>query len=194
MTEASPAASGHEDAVERREPGPTRAIIGGLSPDEFKLAFRNHPAGVAIVTADAGQGPAGLTATSVFSVSAEPPILVFSLSAISSATPTIEAADTIVVHLLGADDLPIAKLFATSGIDRFADHSAWDRLPTGEPYLAAAPVRIRARIIDRITAGGSTVIVAHALESHVAEDATATPLVYHNRSWHGIGEHSRLDA
>jgi hypothetical protein len=43
----------------------------GMGADEFKSAFRNHPAGVAVITADAGYGPVGLTATSVISVSAE---------------------------------------------------------------------------------------------------------------------------
>ncbi|MEG0161907.1 MAG: flavin reductase family protein, partial [Aurantimicrobium sp.] len=90
-----------------------------LSADEFKLAFRNHPAGVAIVTADAGKGPVAMTVTSVFSVSAEPPLLVFSASAQSSATPTIAEADTVVIHLLGADQLHLAKLAATSGANRF---------------------------------------------------------------------------
>ncbi|MDQ1572665.1 MAG: hypothetical protein QOH44_224, partial [Actinomycetota bacterium] len=99
-----------------------------LSADEFKLAFRNHPAGVAVITADAGDGPVGLTATSVFSVSAEPPLLVFSISSQSSSAPTLSRADTVVVHLLSAEQLAVAKLFATSGVDRFADTESWARL------------------------------------------------------------------
>jgi len=165
----------------------------GLSADEFKLAFRNHPAGVAIITADAGDGPVGLTATSVFSVSAEPPLLVFSISGQSSSAPTINRADTVVVHLLGASQLDAAKLFATSGVDRFADPESWARLETGEPYLPAAPVWIRGRIINRMEAGGSTVVAVHALQSSIAEDAASVaPLVYHNRTWHHIGGHSEI--
>jgi flavin reductase (DIM6/NTAB) family NADH-FMN oxidoreductase RutF len=167
--------------------------FGGLSADDFKLAFRNHPAGVAVITADAGEGPVGLTATSVFSVSAEPPLLVFSISGSSSSAPTINKADTVVVHLLAADQLAVAKLFATSGVDRFADPTSWDRLPTGEPFLPAAPVWIRGRIINRMEAGGSTVVAVHALESRITEHADAAPLVYHNRAWHHIGGHSRLE-
>jgi flavin reductase (DIM6/NTAB) family NADH-FMN oxidoreductase RutF len=166
------------------------APFGGLTPDEFKLAFRNHPAGVAIITADAGDGPVGLTATSVFSVSAEPPLLVFSISGTSSSAPTIQKAETVVVHLLGADQLALAKLFATSGVDRFADQSSWSRLITGEPYLPAAPVWVRGKVIQRMDAGGSTVVAVHALQSHVQSDAS--PLVYHNRTWHHIGAHSEL--
>ncbi len=166
--------------------------LGGLSATEFKLAFRNHPAGVAVITADAGDGPVGLTATSVFSVSAEPALLVFSISGQSSSAPTIQKADTVVVHLLGADQLDVAKLFATSGVDRFADRSSWDRLITGEPYLPGAPVWIRGRVINRMKAGGSTVVAVHALQADIS-GADVAPLVYHNRTWHRIGEHSRLE-
>lgn len=164
----------------------------GLSAAEFKLAFRNHPAGVAVITANAGDGPVGLTATSVFTVSADPAILVFAISGKSSSAPTMGKADTVVVHLLGADQVDVAKLFATSGVDRFADGTSWHRLITGEPIIHGVPVWIRGQIIDRMVVGGSTIVAVHALESDVP-DVEVAPLVYHNRSWHHIGEHSRLD-
>ena len=170
-----------------------------VTPDEFKAAFRNHPAGVAVITADAGDGPVALTATSVFSVSAVPPLLVFSISELSSSSPTIRRADTVVVHLLGADQIDIAKLGATSGIDRFADTSIWKRLPTGEPYFPAAHAWIRGRIVNKMEAGGSTVVAVQALETHApkpgdeAADASfAHPLVYHNRTWHRLDENSKI--
>lgn len=165
----------------------------GLGPDEFKLAFRHHAAGVAVVTADAGDGPVGITVSSVFSVSAEPPLLVFSISGRSLSAPTIRRADTLVVHLLGAAQLHIARLCSTSGIDRFADTSIWGRLPTGEPHFPGVPVWIRGRVINRMEAGDSTVVAVHALESAHTENETTTPLVYYNRTWHALGEASRLD-
>lgn len=170
-----------------------------LSAEDFKAAFRNHPAGVAVITADAGDGPVGLTATSVFSVSAEPPLLVFSLSATSSSTPTLVRADTVVVHLLTAAHLDIAVLCATSGIDRFADTSIWSRFETGEPYFTAAPVWIRGKVIDRVEAGASMLLVVEALEarspergSREADADESRPLVYHNRTWHMLSEASKL--
>lgn len=69
-----------------------------LSAEDFKAAFRNHPAGVAVITADPGDGPVALTATSVFSVSATPPLLVFSVSELSSAAPAIARSTSVVVH------------------------------------------------------------------------------------------------
>jgi flavin reductase (DIM6/NTAB) family NADH-FMN oxidoreductase RutF len=162
--------------------------------DAFKLAFRHHAAGVAVITADAGDGPVGITATSVFSVSAEPPLMAFSISGRASAAPTIRRAETLVVLLLGSAQLPIARLCSTRGIDRFADTSIWGRLPTGEPHFPGVPVWIRGRVINRMEAGDSTVIAVHALESGHAVEPTTTPLVYHNRNWHALGDGSLLDA
>ena len=171
-----------------------------LSADEFKLAFRNHPAGVAIVTADAGKGPVAMTVSSVFSVSAEPPLLVFSASAMSSATATISEASTVVVHLLGADQLDLALLGAKSGANRFPDDIAWEKLPTGETVYSDAHAWIRGRTVNKLKAGNSTVFLIEALEAKTpAEGSTeldasaAHPLVYHNRTWHKLDSNSKLD-
>lgn len=164
-----------------------------LSADDFKSAFRQHPAGVAVITADAGRGPVMLTATSVSSVSAEPALLMFSLSAHSSSTPTIRRADTVVVHLLGADQIALAQLGATSGIDRFEDTSLWDTLPSGDVYLPGARAWIRGRVLTSMDAGGSVVVLVEAVEvSPPAADDHQAPLVYHDRTWHRLGENSRI--
>lgn len=170
-----------------------------LPAEQFKAAFRTHPAGVAVITADAGDGPIALTATSVISVSADPPLLVFSVSETSSSLPTLSRAETVVVHLLAADQLDLAILGATSGIDRFADTSIWSRMPTGEPYFVNAPVWIRGKIVDRMDAGRSVVLAVEALEartpergSPAADAAQARPLVFHNRVWHALGDDSKI--
>ncbi|WP_127127055.1 flavin reductase family protein [Georgenia sp. SYP-B2076] len=172
----------------------------GLSPDEFKAAFRNHPAGVALITADDGERPVALTATSVISVSAVPPMLVFSVTEFSSSAPVLRAADTVVVHLLGAEQLDLAKLGATSGIDRFADTTLWSRLPTGEPFFPSASVWIRGRVVEKVIVGNSIVFVVQGLEAKIgdsdvdaAERESSVPLVYHNRTWHHLGQGSRVE-
>src|SRR5699024_4860616 len=110
----------------------TAALDQTTLTDRFVTAFRNHPAGVALVTADPGDGPVAMTATSVCSVDANPPTIAFSASARSSSTPALLRSTQVVVHLLSANQLHLAKLGATSGIDRFADTSLWDRLLTGD--------------------------------------------------------------
>ncbi|MCS5721576.1 flavin reductase family protein [Herbiconiux sp. CPCC 203407] len=164
-----------------------------LSPEAFRMAFRNHPAGVAVITSDDGTGPVAMTATSVISVSATPPLIVFSASAMSSSTPTLRRSSSVVVHLLTADELPLAQRAATSGIDRFAG-IAWHQLSTGEPVFTEASMWLRCRIVDRIDAGMATVFVAEALQVHSAgeEAADRQPLVYQNRTWHRLNAASAV--
>jgi flavin reductase (DIM6/NTAB) family NADH-FMN oxidoreductase RutF len=164
-----------------------------VTPDEFKSAFRAQPGGVALITATGPGGHVALTATSVTSVSAEPPLLVFSVSDLSSSTPTILAAESVVVHLLAADDLHLARLGATSGIDRFADRSLWRELETGEPVFSGTRW-LRSIVVDRLRAGTATLIIAQPVETGTPDDGLdrGPALVYHDRTWHRLGEHSAL--
>ena len=170
----------------------TNTAVRGLSPDAFKRVFRNHAAGGAIITADAGNGPVGLTATSVFSVSAEPALLVFSVSDDSSSARTLHKTENVVIHPLSADQVDLAKLCAKSGADRFADTSPWDRLPTGEPSFPTAQAWIRGRVVNRMPAGGATVLAVHALEASEPEGEFSPPLIHHNHRWHSHSDHSTL--
>src|SRR5690349_18229045 len=91
-----------------------------LDHDRFRALFRHHPAGVAIVTLAAGAGPAGFTATSFTSVSAQPPLATVAIDRGSTSWPHLQNARSLVVNLLGPDGGELARRFATSGIDRFA--------------------------------------------------------------------------
>jgi flavin reductase (DIM6/NTAB) family NADH-FMN oxidoreductase RutF len=167
----------------------------GLSPAEFKAAFRNHPAGVALLTAEGPNGPVAMTVSSLVSVSAEPALMAFSLSDFSNSSRPIRDAGTIVVHLLDSEHVHLAKLGAERGVDRFADTTAWSRLEGGEPYFHSATNRVLCRVVHEVRAGTATVIVAHALETvprEWDEPADRSPLVYHNRQWHALGASSEI--
>jgi flavin reductase (DIM6/NTAB) family NADH-FMN oxidoreductase RutF len=170
------------------------ALDGGIGAAAFKRAFRFHPAGVALVTADAGDGPVALTASSVASVSAEPPVLTMSISSAPSSARTLTRADTLVVHLLDADDLELAQLGAASGVDRFADTARWSRLPTGEPHFPEVATVLRGRVVARMVFGASTVLAVHLLDARFHDDVSSrVPLVYHDRTWHRLDATTRLD-
>ena len=164
------------------------------SPDLFKAAFRHHPSGVAVITLDSSTGPVALTASSVFSVSAEPPMLVFSVSKTASASAPLHVAETLVVHLIATPQLELAKLCAKHGADRFAgDVWTWSRYDSGEPFFEAPAVRLRCRIAQRVEAGASTLIVGEVLDVMISDDADVlAPLVYHDRAWHRLDDGSVL--
>ena len=87
--------------------------------------------------------PVGFTATSVISVSADPPLLAFSVDSASSAWRALADAETLVVNFLTAAQVEVSARFATSGIDRFAT-TEWSR---------AADRRAGARRQRRLGAG-----------------------------------------
>ncbi|MGI9824871.1 flavin reductase family protein [Agromyces sp. Marseille-Q5079] len=156
--------------------------------EAFKAAFRDHPAGVALVTATTPLGPVGLTASSVASVSAEPAALSFSVTRATGSAGGLLAAETIVVHLLAAGQVEVARAFARSGAPRFTPEQGWSSLPTGEPWLVEAPVALRARVIHTLPVGGSSLVVAEVLDVRLGERAPS--LVYRDRRFHALDDES----
>lgn len=160
-----------------------------VGPTEFKAVFRGHPAGVTVITLAHGGSLYGFTATSVISVSADPPILTFSIDSSSSSWPALAEADTLVVNFLAAAQVDVSARFATRGIDRFAE-GGWSLLPTGEPVLDGSPSWVRGRILQRTAIGRSFLVSVLALEVHGS--GSAAPLVYHDRTYHTVGDHTAI--
>src|SRR5690606_12832298 len=109
------------------------------------------------------------------------------------------ASRTLTVSFLADHQDDVSARFATSGIDRFAD-GGWSRLPTGEPVIDGALSWVRGRVVQRTPVGDSYLVSLRALASSVGDDArheataTRSPLVYHDRTYHRIGDHSALSA
>ena len=149
-----------------------------VDADIFRSVFRRHAAGVVVITADAGHGPAGFTATSLVSVSLLPPLVSFSIATTASSWPTVHKANSLVINFLDAGQHDIAGRFATSGVDRFAEPTRWSRLRTGEPVLDEAPSYLRALVEHRFAVADHHIVVAR-LDTH-AERREHEPLLYHD--------------
>ena len=156
----------------------------GIAPARFKQVFRNHPAGVVVVTVNSDSGPAGFTATSLTSLSLTPPLVSFGISATASSWPHVERAGSAVVNFLGADQEHVARRFATSGIDRFAAPTDWSRLERGEPVLGGVAGWLRVGIEQIVPAGDHRVVVARVEESWL--DEGRGPLLFHDGAYHAL--------
>ncbi|MEU2731889.1 flavin reductase family protein [Streptomyces griseoviridis] len=154
------------------------------SPDLLRSVFRRHAAGVAVITARGGSGPVGFTATSLTSVSAEPPMLSFGIGTGASSWPAVADTDHIAVHLLGEHQSELAATFARSGADRFGAPTRWHEGPEGVPVLAGVRAWLACRIVARVPAGDHRIVLAQVL----AGDATGPgrPLLYHQGGFHGL--------
>jgi flavin reductase (DIM6/NTAB) family NADH-FMN oxidoreductase RutF len=155
-----------------------------VSAAQFRAAFRRHAAGVVVITADAGNGPAGMTATSLASISLEPALMSFAVATTASAWGTLAVADAVAVHLLGHAHADLARRFATSGIDRFAAPTRWTRFSDGVPVLTDAATVLHCVIRDRLAAGDHRVVIAEVTE--VIQRDPVSPLVYHDGDYRTI--------
>jgi flavin reductase (DIM6/NTAB) family NADH-FMN oxidoreductase RutF len=152
------------------------------SAAELRRAFRRHAAGVAIVTAAGRGGPVGFTATSLVSVSVEPPLLSFNIGRTSSSWPALATARHVGVHVLTGQQEELAARFARPGEDRFAPPTVWVPGPRRVPLLADTAVWLVAAVEQRVPAGDHIIVVARVLHVGGWQDG-AQPLLYHDGSY-----------
>ncbi|MFR9796875.1 flavin reductase family protein [Streptomyces sp. MS06] len=147
------------------------------SPELLRSVFRRHAAGVAVITAGGAADPVGFTATSLTSVSADPPLVSFGIGTGGSSWPTVSQAEYVGVHILGEHQRELAETFARSGADRFGAPTAWQEGPHGVPLLDGVPAWLVCRIVGRVPAGDHRIVLA---EIAVGDSAgPGRPLLYH---------------
>ncbi|MBG0857238.1 flavin reductase family protein [Streptomyces spinoverrucosus] len=147
------------------------------APDLFRAVFRRHAAGVAVITARGGTDPVGFTATSLTSVSAEPPLLSFGIGTGSSSWTAISHADHVGVHILGEHQQELATTFARSGADRFGAPTVWREGPEGVPVLDGVLAWLVCKVHARVPAGDHRLVLAEVVGGDPA--GSGRPLLYH---------------
>ncbi|MEU6610908.1 flavin reductase family protein [Streptomyces shenzhenensis] len=154
------------------------------SPDLLRSAFRRHAAGVAVITARGALGPVGFTATSLTSVSAEPPLLSFGIGTGASSWPAIAETGHVGVHILGEHQHELAATFARSGADRFGPPTAWRDGPQGVPVLGGVLAWLVCRVVGRVPAGDHRIVLAEVELGDA--DGVGRPLLYHQGGFNAL--------
>ncbi|WP_030566531.1 flavin reductase family protein [Streptomyces aureocirculatus] len=152
-------------------------------PDLLRSVFRQHAAGVAVITAR-GQDPVGFTATSLASVSAEPPMISFGIGTGASSWPVVSRAEHVGVHILGEHQEGLAATFARSGADRFGAPTRWFEGPHGVPVLHGVLAWLVCRTVARVPAGDHRVVLAEAVVGDPA--GAGRPLLYHQGRFNAL--------
>ena len=99
--------------------------MGADVEELFHEAMASLASGVTVVTARHADGhPCGLAATAVSSYSAHPPSLLASISHDSRCHDSLASCERFGVHILRANELELARVFASKGQDKFAE-LAW---------------------------------------------------------------------
>lgn len=149
---------------------------GGASLREaVRAVHRAYPTVVTVVTTLGPDGPVGLTCSAFTSVSLDPPLVLVCLNAASRTHDAVTGSDHLGISLMARDQVDVARVFATSGADKFAS-VAWERgTSTGVPLISGACAVLETVIEQRITAGTHTILVCRVV---VAADLGREPLLY----------------
>ncbi|MGY6410577.1 MAG: flavin reductase family protein [Alkalilacustris sp.] len=156
-------------AVEQQ--GATRFTPG---PDTARLmrdALGRFVTGVTVVTAATPTGAIGITANSFTSVSLDPALVLWCPARASRRFPHFDAAGHFAIHVLGADQLDLARRFA-AGAGGF---EAEDHSPEGIPTLPGALARFDCALHAAHDGGDHSIVVGRVLR---AELRAGAPLVF----------------
>lgn len=160
-----------------------------ITSDRHRLGMRNLAAGVTIITASDGTEKAGLTATAVCSITADPPRLVAMVGKQTQADGVIMRSGALAVNVLAGDQEAIAKIFAGMvediyGEDRFG-HGEWYTLVTDAPVLAGSLVSFDCRVIKAFDESSHHAFLCEVLDTR--ESAGNDALLYANGAFRRLG-------
>jgi flavin reductase (DIM6/NTAB) family NADH-FMN oxidoreductase RutF len=148
--------------------------VSAITGEAFRHVLGHLPTGVTVVTANAADGPTGMAANSVTSVSLDPPLILLCPAKSSSTWPAIRDAGRFCVNILAGHHEEITRQFARKDTDRFQGVARHER--SGGPGLDDAVAWIECEIHAEHDAGDHTIVVATVLAIEAAE--AAVPLVF----------------
>jgi flavin reductase (DIM6/NTAB) family NADH-FMN oxidoreductase RutF len=143
---------------------------------DLRAAMQHHAAGVAVITAD-GHELSGFTASSVVSLSLDPPLLAFSVALGSQAWQAWRRAVVGTVHLLHEGQAEVSAFFADPRRDRFDGTIPWHWSEDAGPVLDDALVWLTVSPRDRFLTGDHATVVC--LVTSVRTGRLRRPLVLH---------------
>ncbi|WP_395667149.1 flavin reductase [Methylocella sp.] len=153
----------------------------------FREAMSRVASSVHVVTTDGAAGPGGLTATSMASVAADPPTLLFCVYKSSTSAERVAENGVFCVNVLGPEGREVADVFAGKGglslEERFRTGS-WTTLSTGAPVLEGALASFDCRLVDAKEFGTHLIMIG-AVEA-VAFGEPGAAGVYARRGYHTL--------
>jgi len=146
----------------------------------FKEVMGNYPTGVTVVTTIDEEGtPLGLTVNSFASVSIDPLLILWSIDKRVSSHDVFRNTDKFAVHVLASDQSDVCSLFASRGVDRFAN-CEWQLSDQNLPILANAAGVLQCKTFKTVDAGDHTILIGEVIE---IQSEKKEPLLYHKRTF-----------
>lgn len=161
-----------------------------VNPEGFRAVLSHLAAGVVVVTTRDPDGePHGMTATSVCSVSLEPPLVMACLSRDAATHAAVAQSGIFALNLLPETEERLARHFATQSRDKFAELSPGSS-ETGSPVLEGALAYCDCSVVRSVPAGDHTIFIGRVIAADAradrARDHSVGPLLYYRGRYGAI--------
>ena len=150
---------------------------------EQRSLFRSWPAGVSVVVAEVEGRRAGLTVSSLVSLSLEPRLVGISIALEASLHELLRDAGEWGVSILSGEQAHLAQHFAR-GVPPIALWNGIDVREDDPRLLLGAVGWLTARTVDEIRTGDHTFFVGEILSLELSTEATS--LVYVHRGYESV--------
>lgn len=155
-----------------------------IEPERLRSAMSRFPTGVTVITALTEEGPAGLAANAVTSLSLDPPLMLACIDRGARTLRSVEAAGTFGVNVLAAEAGELAVRFG----QKLPTGEKWEdvdwRERDGIPVLQEAIVWIGCRLRDVISGGDHVIVTGEVFDAAEREGA---PLLFHLGAYTPLG-------
>lgn len=155
-----------------------------VSQDDFRMGMRQLAAAVNVITAGGPGARAGMTATAVMSLTAEPPQLGIAVNRSNASHAAIAEGKGFVVNVLRRDQHEIASAFAggkgAKGEERFA-YGDWRASERGAPVLADCAASFECSLAQAVEFSTHTLFVGLVEAVNVMPEEQ--PLLFMNGTW-----------
>jgi flavin reductase (DIM6/NTAB) family NADH-FMN oxidoreductase RutF/DNA-binding GntR family transcriptional regulator len=163
--------------------------LAEVDPTAFRHVVGHLASGVTVITTSDPHGDHGMTASSVTSLSMDPPMMLICLNRAAPTSAAVSRAGAYAVNVLGLGHETLAQQFATPSGDKFRGVSV-ARGSLGLPILGDALAHIECRVVEEVTGGSHTIFLGQVAQA-TARDGQ--PLTYF-RGGFGRFEFARDDA
>lgn len=155
------------------EPAPTRTPPS-VDAARFRHVVGHLASGVTVVTTEADGRRHGMTASSVTSLSMDPPMMLACLNNGAPTSDAVSASGTYVVNVLGEQQGELARQFATASSDKFRGASVRTGM-LGLPLLDDALAHIECEVVERVVGGTHTIFLGRVAAASAND---GQPLTY----------------
>ncbi len=145
--------------------------------EAFRTAMRRVANTVTIISVQSGSERHGTTATSVTSISMEPPSILICFNKASRLHEFLTKEDRFCVNVLHTDNVATSKVFSSpvAGVERFTSGD-WQADESATPYLANAQANLFCQKEKEISYGSHTLFIGRV--TSVRTRADISPLLY----------------